>query len=246
MRRVLSAAAPAVTFLTIVPIRRAGGSLSGSAAWFPVVGGLIGGLAGLVRAGATPLVGASAAAVLAVAALVVVTGALHQDGLADCADGLGVRGNRERRLDVMRDSSNGTFGTLALVLWVLAATIALGGMTTHDAAWGLVAAAAIGRWSALLHALVTTPARAEGLGASFTAEGRAFAIASVLAVAIAVPTVGVVHAAAGLGAAIIVTAAVTGWAEATLGGRTGDTLGAVVALTELTVLLILLGLTTTP
>jgi len=232
----------AVTFLTVVRVGGDGG-VSRSAPWFPVVGGLIGGLAGLVRAGGDPLVGAGGAAVLATAALVVVTGALHQDGLADCADGLGVRGNRERRLEVMRDSSNGTFATLALGLWLLGVTVALGGMTSHDAAWALVAAAAIGRWAALLHALVTRPARADGLGASFAVSSRDFILASVPAAAIAFAATGLAHAFIALAAATILTAALTGWADATLGGRTGDTLGAVVALTEVTVLLILLGLT---
>jgi adenosylcobinamide-GDP ribazoletransferase len=243
MNRPPAGPAPALTFLTIVPVRSSG-SLSASALWFPVVGGLVGGFAGLVRAGGDSLVGGSAAAVLATVALVVVTGALHQDGLADCADGLGVRGNRERRLEVMRDSSNGTFATLALGLWLLGVTVALGGMTSHDAAWALVAAGAIGRWAALLHALVTRPARADGLGASFAVSSRDFIVASALAAAIAFGATGLAHAFIALAAATILTAALTGWADATLGGRTGDTLGAVVALTEVVVLLLLLGLTT--
>ena len=62
---------------------------------------------------------------LALVVLVAVTGALHQDGLADCADGLGVRGDRERRLAVMRDSAIGAFGTLALIGWALLLIAAL-------------------------------------------------------------------------------------------------------------------------
>ena len=127
LRRALDGAALAVAFLTILPARpRADvADLRAAAPWFPLVGALVGGLAGATRYGAEPLFGATIASVLALAVLVVVTGALHQDGLADCADGLGVRGDRDRRLAVMRDPATGVFGTLALVGWALLLTAAL-------------------------------------------------------------------------------------------------------------------------
>ena len=84
--------ASAIAFLTIVPVPAAGEvGLSGAAVWFPVVGAAVGALAGGVRVLGGSVLGATVSTVLAMIALVVVTGALHQDGLADTADGIGAR-----------------------------------------------------------------------------------------------------------------------------------------------------------
>src|ERR1700757_3136511 len=79
----------AIAFLTIAPVPSAPDTgLAVAAGWFPLVGAAVGALAGGVRVGAQQLLGRTPATVLAMIALVVVTGALHQDGLADTADGL--------------------------------------------------------------------------------------------------------------------------------------------------------------
>lgn len=212
--------------------------------WFPVVGALIGAAGGGVRAGAGALVGPSASAVLAVATMVLLTGALHQDGLADCADGLGVRGDRARRLEVMRDSAVGVFGALALLVWMLLVVVSLAGLESGEAFCALVLAAVAGRWAALVHARLARPARPEGLGASFDVGGISLAVATVLTVVVALLLAGAGRGLAAIGGALIVTTLVTGWSRATLGGRTGDTLGAVVALAEAVVLVVLLGFAT--
>jgi adenosylcobinamide-GDP ribazoletransferase len=200
----------------------------------------VGALAGGVRYGLDPVLGRLPASVLAAATLVVVTGALHQDGLADCADGLGVRGDRARRLAVMREPQVGVFGVLALGLWLLLLVSALNGLERADALLALVAACALGRWGALLHALLAPPARAEGLGAAFRVTGPPFGLATVLAAAAALGAEGPARAAAVAAAAILTAAAVTAWARGAIGGRTGDTLGACVALTEVVVCLVTL------
>jgi adenosylcobinamide-GDP ribazoletransferase len=232
----------AIAFLTILPVRLRSdpGPLSAAAAWFPAVGAGVGALAGALGYLAEPSLGSTVAAVISVATLVILTGALHQDGLADCADGLGVRGDRARRLEVMRDSAIGTFGALALLVWLTLFVAALSGLDRDDAWRALVVAAASGRWAALLHAKVTGPARPGGLGAGFTVSWTALALTTVTLAAIALAVLGV---AAGLGAlagAAAVAGLVTAWARATLGGRTGDTLGATVALAEVTAALIAL------
>jgi adenosylcobinamide-GDP ribazoletransferase len=236
----MAGAVLAVAFLTIVPVRarRAPRGLGAAAAWFPLVGAAIGAAGGGVRVLAEPAVGPAVAAVLATIVLVVVTGALHQDALADCADGLGVRGDRARRLEVMRDSAIGAFGTLALVLWA-ALTIALLAALPRNQVVGAVAlAAALGRWAAVLHAAAAAPARRDGLGAAFAPGPAATAIATGLALAggAAVGWAGLTAVAS----AGLVAAATTHWARRTLGGRTGDTLGATVALGELAALTALL------
>jgi len=234
-----SGLAGAVTFLTIVPLGR-GGDARRAAGWFPVVGAAVGALAGGVRAGLQPVLGAPGATVLALAALVIVTGALHQDGLADTADGLGVRGDRDRRLAAMRDSSIGVFGALALIGWTLLMVVVLDHLTATHTLEALIAAAALGRWAALLHAAGAPPARPDGLGATF-AVGRAALIAgSAVAVAVTLaacrPGPGLAALSGGLAVAGLSVLQV----RATLGGRTGDTLGATVAVTEVVVCTVLL------
>ena len=231
--------AGAVTFLTIVPLGH-GGDVRRAAGWFPVVGAGVGALSGGVRAGLQPVLGATAATVLAVAALVIVTGALHQDGLADTIDGLGVRGDRDRRLAVMRDSSIGVFGALALIGWALLLLVVLDRLTAAHAVEALVAAAAIGRWASLLHAAWAQPARAEGLGASFVVGPLALVVASAVTVLAAPALCGVGPGLAALAAGLVVAGLSVVHVRATLGGRTGDTLGATVALTEVVVCAVLL------
>lgn len=242
-RRALDGLLLAVTFLTVLPLPvRAGHDGAGSApAFYPLVGAGVGLLAGGLLAAAQPVLGAAVATILAVAALVLVTGGLHQDGLADCADGLGVRGDRERRLRVMRDPANGTFGTLALVLWALLLTASLAQLDTRDALAALVTAAALGRWAALLHAQWAPPARPDGLGSAFAPSTGAVIVAGVSAVLIAIVADLQAAGAAAL-VALTVAALTSAAARRALGGRTGDTLGATVVLTELAVVLLVLAL----
>jgi adenosylcobinamide-GDP ribazoletransferase len=234
----------AIAFLTIVPVRLRADTppLGAAAPWFPAVGAAVGAIAGGVGWLARPPLGATVAAVLAAGVLVVITGALHQDGLADCADALGVRaGGRERRLAVMRDSAIGTFGALALGLWLLLLVGALGQLSRDDAFYALVVATTTGRWAALLHAIGATPARRDGLGAGFDVSLPAVGVSTVVTAVAAIAFEGVDGVAA-LAASAVAAALTTLWARRVLGGRTGDTLGATVALTEAAVAVVLAGL----
>ncbi len=238
----LDGAVLALTFLTVIPVRARGQhtGLGAAAAWFPLVGALVGGIAGATRYFAEPLFGAAVASVLALVVFVAVTGALHEDGLADCADGLGVRGDRERRLVVMRDSAIGAFGTLALVGWALALTTALATLSGGEALRALASAAIVGRWAALIHAAATPPARRDGLGATFAVSRPALALATALTIAGAVAIDGPLYGVGAAAAGLLVALAMAAWARRALGGRTGDTLGASVALAEVAVCLTLL------
>jgi len=235
--------AGAIAFLTIVPIPGAAGAeLAATAGWFPLVGAAVGALAGGVRVGAQQLLGRTPATVLAIIALVVVTGALHQDGLADTADGLGARGDRSRRLQVMRDSATGVFGALALVGWALLLTSTLASLDAAHALVALVVAGALARWAALAHALATPPARADGLGAALHAGPLAFGLATGTSIALALALCGLAPGALALLAALLAAALSAAFARRTLGGRTGDTLGAAVAVAELAVCVALLAI----
>jgi adenosylcobinamide-GDP ribazoletransferase len=234
--------AGALAFLTIVPVPTAGDvGLSAAAVWFPVVGAAVGGLAGGVRLLAGHVLGATASTVLAMIVLVVVTGALHQDGLADTADGIGARGSRVRRLEVMRDSSTGVFGALALIAWALLLYATLTSLDGDHALRALVVACALGRWAALVHAAATAPARADGLGASLRVGSVALGAATALALIAAFAVGGVIAGAAAVATSIAVATLSVVFARRLLGGRTGDTLGATVAIAEVAVCVVLLG-----
>jgi adenosylcobinamide-GDP ribazoletransferase len=245
MRRALADLALAVAFLTVVPVPATGhgdADLGRAAAWFPLVGAAVGALAGAVRVATDDLLGAGPATVLALVVLVVVTGALHQDGLADTADGLGVRHDRARRLAVMRDSAVGVFGVLAVLVWALLFVTGLTQLDATDALLALVAAGALGRWAALLHAQGAPPARADGLGAGFRAAPAALATATVLATAVGLLAAGALPGLAALAVTLAIAALTTVWMRSALGGRTGDTLGATVALAEIAVILTLVAI----
>jgi len=230
--------------LTRLPLPGAAAASSmGASVWaWPLVGLVIGaiGAAGYAlawRAGLSPLLGG----LLAVIAMVVATGGFHEDGLADTADGIGGGSTPEKRLLIMKDSRIGSFGALALV-----ASVGLRvGAVAQLAEPGLVAAALIvasvlGRAAMPGVVLLSSPARPGGLGAALGAlpRGRVTigcGIAVLLCLVLARP-----HAALEAMLATLVAAAAMAWLGArSLGGYTGDTLGATEQLAECVVLLLL-------
>jgi adenosylcobinamide-GDP ribazoletransferase len=237
----------AITFLTIVPMpaavmRQHEFALSRTLAWFPLVGGAIGAFAGALRVACQPLFGRGPSTAIAMVGLVAISGALHQDALADTADGLGVRGDRVRRLAAMRDSATGAFGVLALIGWALLLFTSLEPLRSGQVLRALIAACAAGRLAALLHGVGTRPARTDGLGAELQVNRPVVAIAAVTAAAIIVAAVGPVRGAASLGGCVLVSASSAVLARRTLGGSTGDTIGTAVAVTEVAVCVALVGM----
>jgi adenosylcobinamide-GDP ribazoletransferase len=230
---------PASAFLTRVPlaVARSPGApdLGRAARVFPVVGGLIGIAEGIVLLLALWLaLPAWIAAALAVGFAILLTGALHEDGLADTVDGFGGGQSAERKLDIMDDSRIGSYGALALVFAVvlriatLSSLIAAGGFR---AALGLVAAEAVSRgamvrlWHSLPAARVGSLSDSAG-----TPDERAMLIAlaasAIIVVITIVPAFGV---AAAIVASLVLVVTAYGFTRLTsnqIGGRTGDTLGA--------------------
>jgi adenosylcobinamide-GDP ribazoletransferase len=242
-RRAIAGVGLALGLLTILPVRTRfePAGLGAAAPWFPLVGALVGaGAAGVVLA-FDGVIGGTVASILAVVWLIVATGALHVDGLADCADALGVRGGWERRLAVMRESTIGVFGTLAVVLYALLLAAAIVALPEDDVLPTLVAAGALGRWGAVVHAAFAPPARPEGLGAAFSVGTVALVVATVIAFGLAIG-LGGLDGLVATAAAVVVAGAVTAGAVRGLGGRTGDTLGATIVLAELAAVLCLLGM----
>lgn len=235
--------AVAAAFLTRVPLAvapSAGGSLAAGFWAFPLVGAGVGGAAALAFLTAQVLgLGDGAAALAAVLASAALTGALHEDGLADAADGLFGGHNRERRLAIMRDSRHGTFGVLALVAGVglRAAALARLGDPVR-AGLALVAAHAVSR--ALLPATMRAlaPARSDGLGAGAgTPNPAQAAAAAAIGAALALAALGPLRGLVALIAAGAAVGAAAGLARRRIGGYTGDVLGAFQQVGEVVMLL---------
>jgi adenosylcobinamide-GDP ribazoletransferase len=222
----------AVGFLTRIPVGGrilAPGELSRAAVFFPAVGLVVGGVAALVRWGAGLVLDAGPATVLALLAAVIVTGALHEDGLADTADGLGAHVARERRLEIMRDSRVGTFGALAVAFALLFAFAVLAPLDAEDFARAAICGHVLGRWSVLPQAALLPRARGGGAGAEVEVGPVALAVGTVYSAAIVVALGGAVALAAAAVVGLVCGLAL--WRA--LGGVTGDTFGAVNKLTEL-------------
>jgi adenosylcobinamide-GDP ribazoletransferase len=234
----------AVAFLTRVPVGRLaeldGRDVARGAAFFPLVGAGVGALAGLVAdelAGDVPALAAAGVALLLVALL---TGAMHLDALADAADALG-GATRERRLEIMRDHAIGSFGAVALVLVLVVEASALAALAVNGRATAAFAAAgACSRWASLPLAAALPPARADGQGRALASGGgwMAAVLGLALAAALAVATVGT-DAAAALGAAAATALLLGLWFHRSLGGVTGDALGATTELAQAAVLVVL-------
>lgn len=235
----------AVSFLTRVPVGAAGAAplddpdaaLARAVPWFAVVGAAVGGWTALVYAGAHWLVTPLPAAVLAVAAAVVVTGAFHEDGLADTADALWGGYEVDRRLAILKDSRHGTYGVAALVLGLGLRVALVASLAPAAAAGALVGAGALGRGAAVALMATTPTARPDGLGASYVRAlrrgGAAIGLVAALALAGAALAGWVVVATA---AALAAAWVMRRLAMAKLGGLVGDVLGAAEQLAELAVL----------
>jgi adenosylcobinamide-GDP ribazoletransferase len=222
-------------FLTRLPLPEVAvgqGDLRRAAPAFPLVGLVVAAAGVAVRAAAAPLLGPLAATVLACAAMVMLTGALHEDGLADTVDGFWGGWDPERRLAIMRDSAVGTFGVLALVGVAGLRVALLAGLGLADFARAVACGHVLGRAAMVLAAGVLPPA-APGRGAEVTGRpsnpGAAVAAGTtVLTLGLAVtwwaPVVAYV--------ALAVTAGMMLLCRRRIGGVTGDTLGAICQLVE--------------
>jgi adenosylcobinamide-GDP ribazoletransferase len=235
----------ATSLLTRVPMPHPDGAkpatLTRAQRVFPLIGALVGLAIGLVdRAllglGVPPL----AAAALALGAGAWLTGALHEDGLADVGDGFGGGRDRAAKLAIMRDSRLGTYGTLVLLIAFTAKTAALASLPATLVIPGLMVAHALGRAAIPVLAANMPFARADGLGSS---AGRPDAAGAGLAVGMAalialllLPTslalLAMVLTAAG-------AAAIAALAYRQIGGVTGDVFGAAEQVAETAILLML-------
>jgi adenosylcobinamide-GDP ribazoletransferase len=208
----------------------------------PVAGALLAAIGALALAfadavGLPPLVCAG----LAVGAQLLTTGALHEDGLADVADGFGGGATRERKLEIMRDSRVGTYGAAALTLSLLLRVGAIGALLEHGlgvAAAGMILAGAASRAASLTPLALLPPARADGLGAgagrlSGSGALAAAATAAIIAVLLGLAGLGLGRAILALALTFAASLIMTAIARRQIGGQTGDVAGAAQQLAEI-------------
>ncbi|MDG4649960.1 adenosylcobinamide-GDP ribazoletransferase [Roseibacterium sp. SDUM158017] len=210
-------------------------------AWaWPLVGALValvswGAGAASVALGLPPAIAAGAA----IAVALILTGALHEDGLADCADGFWGASRRERRLEILRDSRVGSYGVVALVMvlgmrWTAIATLFEGGAALA----GMLAAAVLSR-AAMAGVMAALPfARPDGLAVlSGRPAAGTVALGAVLSLAGVAAASGGVSALVAALAALAAALGCAAVARAKIGGQTGDVLGATQQVSELAILL---------
>jgi adenosylcobinamide-GDP ribazoletransferase len=241
IRRLLTA----FQYFTRIPMPRwvghDGAQLSGTLRYFPFVGIVVGTIAAACVWACAKAFSPTLAVLLSTAVTVVLTGAFHEDGLADTADGLGGGHTRERALEIMKDSRIGAFGALALILALSIKVTALAALPVVQAMVAMICAHALSRWCAVLlvwrlpYARTDSNTRArsavEQMSFADLAIASVFGLApSALALALAP---GISHAIAGTLAAFVVCIGLGFWFRRRLGGYTGDTLGATQQLAEL-------------
>ncbi|MFG1462956.1 adenosylcobinamide-GDP ribazoletransferase [Xanthobacter sp. DSM 24535] len=189
------------------------------------------------------------AASLAVATLVLATGAFHEDGLADTADGFGGGRDKARRLEIMRDSRIGTYGACAIALSLLIRVAALEALLVLGgpirAVLALAAAGAASRAAGIVLLQVLPAARSDGASAASGQPGADPAMACALMAALVVavllvPSFGVGATFAGLIAPALAVLIVGRLSARLIGGQTGDVAGATQQVAEIAFLLAVL------
>lgn len=233
----------ATQFLTRIPIRlRTAPDLAAAVAWFPVVGALIGAAIGSTAVGLMELVPASVAGALAVIVGVMLTGAFHEDGLADTTDALGGM-TPERRREILKDSRHGSYGVAAMCSTIVLRIVCVASLGPAAAFAGLVSAHSLGRGAAVAAMVTARSAPHEGLGADYTRVlSRRSAMVGVMA-ALTISAVvsgwwvGPLALAAAVGAFVVVRLA-----HRAFDGISGDLLGAVEQVGECLVLIVVSGL----
>jgi adenosylcobinamide-GDP ribazoletransferase len=233
--------ADAIALLTRVPVRTDARTieLSHSVPWFPVVGAVVGTLIAVVYAAGTVLLPSFVAAALAAAFGALVTGAFHEDGLADVADAFAGGWTKQKRFEILDDPRLGTFGVLALTSSFLVRVGAIAALDAWSALALIPAAHALSRVGGIVLMRRLPLAHSTGLGAGYAVSltrGRELA-GVVIGIAICAGLIGqwsmpavVLCAAAALGMGAL--------ARVKIGGISGDVLGATQQVAELAILLL--------
>lgn len=243
MKRQLALLLVALQFLTRIPVPGLrdlpADALAESARFFPIVGALVG-LGGIaIDMLIAPRAGRPVSVVLILIYSVIATGGLHEDGLADTADGFGGGWTRERVLAIMRDSNIGSFGAIAIACSLLARFVFLTSVPPATFDGVLLAGQVLGRWATLPLARWMPPARTEG-GQGARVAGKTSTTSLVIGTTCTAIIVGLACGWVALALIAVsagVAAATGAYYRRRIGGVTGDCLGATCQVTECVVYL---------
>ena len=224
----------ALSFLTRIPVRHNHEpNIGSSAPWFPVVGVAVGAIVGAIAWGVSNLTSPLVGAAVGVLAGVLITGAFHEDGLADIADAFVGGWSIEDRLRILKDPLHGSYGVAALCGSIVLRIAALGSMKPQHMFVAAIAAHCLARTGALVLMLTTALARHDGLGADYVRTlpiARAFlGIIFALVIGFIALDVWVIAAVV---ATIVGASVIRWWAQRKIGGITGDVLGAAEQISE--------------
>jgi adenosylcobinamide-GDP ribazoletransferase len=241
MRQTANLFLAALQFLTRLPVNPGkdlpADSLGKAAVFFPLVGLLVGAGGVALNHLLSPYVGRNVLVMLVLLYLVILTGGLHEDGLADAADGFGGGWRKEQILSIMRDSRIGSYGAIAITFSLLARYVCLDSFGARDFDRFLVAGQVLNRWTALPLGFFLPSARQDnGQGARVAEKVSGLSLG--LGTAMAAAIVGVALGSRSVSTALVVVAVtvMTGiyfWRR--IGGVTGDCMGAANQLVEATI-----------
>lgn len=224
----------ALQFLTRLPVAAAFSdtAMRQSPRWYPAVGLVVGVLAGLVFVLGDLLFTPHLAVFFALAAGVIVTGALHEDGFADACDGLGGMRPKERVLEIMRDSRIGAYGVIGLIFMIGTKGLALSAMPASDVVFMLIAGHTASRAAMVWVMASSNYVREKGAGSAVAGgiDRAALTVALITTGLALLPLVFCIRLEAllcGLGGLVLAHYLMRRWYEPRLGGYTGDCLGAV-------------------
>ena len=236
-----------IEFFTRIPIpydkgreaTKSQNDLANAAIAFPIVGFLIGALTATIWLISSYILPALPAAGIAIAFGLILTGALHEDGLSDCADGLGGNVSKKRALEIMRDSRIGTYGSAALILTIGLRWTGLASLDLWAGFIGLIIAHMIGRTAIVIPLSFSKYVRSQGLASTVSTgvDKNSFyliiTIAALMALALGLWQGLVAFAFAMLAATLTML-----WLNKRIGGYTGDGLGAIEQVAEITALFV--------
>lgn len=229
-------------FLTRIPVRSDGHyselRMAEIPRYFPLVGALVGALGGAVFFVAHELLSLGSALLISVAATMALTGAFHEDGLADTFDGIGGGINKAMALEIMRDSRLGTYGTLAVVVALLLKIALLSELPAHHIPTALVFGHALSRLSSVLVLIQGRYVRGQGAGkpVAQSLSAKSTWVAMTTAMAVTLLTwffVGGVPVIIATGIMLAAHFLLRLWINQKIAGYTGDTLGSIQQISEL-------------
>ena len=235
-----------IMFLTRLPVPATliytEGRLARAARYFPMVGVLVGLITGGIYFLASQYLDPLLAGTMAIVMGMYVTGALHEDGFADCCDGLGGGQTREQALEIMRDSRIGTYGTCALIGSIALRAVSVSTFEAYQGFLALIIAHALSRGLLPLVLVSGRYARTRGL-ASSVAEGVSTqeAVVAVCFSVVVAMLLGPVAGIAACAAAVLCGSLMLAILLRRLGGYTGDGLGAIQQVAEISILITLSG-----